>query len=74
MLLDIALIRLAKVQYELEKSEEALATLQKVKTKGFLSWALELKVTFILAKRLSLRINLMKGLSVSLKRAWIGLF
>ena len=43
LLKDISLIRLAKVQYELEKSEEALAALQKVKTKGFLSWALELK-------------------------------
>ena len=43
LLKDISLIRLAKVQYELEKSEEALAALEKVKTNGFLSWALELK-------------------------------
>ena len=43
LLKDISLIRLAKVQYELEKSQEALAALEKVKTKGFLSWALELK-------------------------------
>ena len=43
MLRDLALIRLAKIQNELEKTENALAALAKVKTKGFLSWALELK-------------------------------
>ena len=43
LLLDLSRIRLAKVQYQLEKSREALGTLQKVKSKGYLSWALELK-------------------------------
>jgi len=43
LLLDLSRIRLAKVQYQLEKSREALETLQKVKSKGYLSWALELK-------------------------------
>ncbi len=43
LLRDLSLIRLAKIQYELEKTEDALAALAKVKTRGFLSWALELK-------------------------------
>ncbi len=43
MLLDMSRIRLAKVRHQLKKSKEALETLQKVKSKGYLSWALELK-------------------------------
>ena len=43
LLLDLSRIRLAKVQYQLKKSKEALGTLQKIKSKGYLSWALEIK-------------------------------
>ena len=43
LLLDLSRIRLAKVQYQLKKSNEALGTLQKIKSKGYLSWALEIK-------------------------------
>ncbi len=43
LLIDLSRIRLAKVQYQLEKSREALGTLEKIKSKGYLSWALELK-------------------------------
>ena len=43
LLLDMSRIRLAKVQYQLKKSKEALGTLQKIKSKGYLSWALEIK-------------------------------
>ena len=43
LLADMALIRLAKVQFQLEKSKEALLTIDKVKSKGYVSFALELK-------------------------------
>ena len=43
LLTDMASIRLAKIQQQLGKSDEALRTLNKVKNEGYLAWALELK-------------------------------
>lgn len=41
LLVDLARIRLAKVQYGLDRADDALATLGAVRTEGYQAWALE---------------------------------
>ncbi len=41
LMVDLALIRLAKIERQLGESDAALATLSKVRNEGFRSWALE---------------------------------
>ena len=43
LLKDLARVRLAKIQYGLDRSEEALATLSSVSSEGYRSWAMEAK-------------------------------
>ena len=50
LLAELAMIRLAKVQYAQGNSEEALQTLQSVRNRGYKSWALELTGDIYLAE------------------------
>ena len=50
LLAELAMIRLAKVQYAQGNTEEALQTLQSVRNRGYKSWALELTGDIYLAE------------------------
>ena len=50
LLAELAMIRLAKVQYAQGNAEEALQTLQSVRNRGYKSWALELTGDIYLAE------------------------